>query len=34
VGAAGNLTGFAGGLEAKMYLLTLEAADREKSECR
>jgi len=25
VGAAGNLTGFAGGLEAKMYLLSLEA---------
>ena len=32
VGAARNLIGFAGGLEAKTYLLSLEAADHEKSE--
>jgi methylated-DNA-[protein]-cysteine S-methyltransferase len=29
VGAAGNLTGFAGGLEAKAYLLKLEATNDE-----
>jgi methylated-DNA-[protein]-cysteine S-methyltransferase len=34
VGAAGNLTGFAGGLEAKTYLLSLEATNDEKSESR
>jgi methylated-DNA-[protein]-cysteine S-methyltransferase len=34
VGAAGNLTGFAGGLEAKMYLLSLEATSGDKSESR
>ena len=34
VGAAGNLTGFAGGLEAKTYLLSLEATNHEKSEGR
>jgi methylated-DNA-[protein]-cysteine S-methyltransferase len=34
VGAAGNLAGFAGGLEAKTYLLSLEATDDEKSESR
>src|ERR1700722_5418488 len=34
VGAAGNLTGFAGGLEAKTHLLSLEATNHEKSESR
>jgi methylated-DNA-[protein]-cysteine S-methyltransferase len=34
VGAAGNLTGFAGGLEAKTYLLSLEETNDEKSESR
>ena len=34
VGAAGNLIGFAGGLEAKTYLLSLEATNHEKSESR
>ena len=32
VGAAGKLTGFAGGLDAKTYLLSLEATNGEKSE--
>lgn len=32
VGAAGKLTGFAGGLDAKTYLLSLEATNDEKSE--
>jgi methylated-DNA-[protein]-cysteine S-methyltransferase len=34
LGAAGNLTGFAGGLEAKTYLLSLEGTNDEKSESR
>ena len=29
-----NLTGFAGGMEAKTYLLSLEATNHEKSESR